>query len=46
MFLCSVPNVLLTKFYSGYQIEKNEMGVARSTYGREETCKQRFGGET
>ena len=33
MFLRSVPNVFLTKYYSGYQIEKNAMGVARSTYG-------------
>jgi hypothetical protein len=33
MFLTSVPNVLLTKYYSGYQIEKNAMGGAGSTYG-------------
>jgi hypothetical protein len=33
MFLRSVPNVLLTKYYLGYQIEKNVMGGARSTYG-------------
>jgi len=28
------------------QIEKNEMGGACSTYGGEERCTQRFGGET
>jgi hypothetical protein len=33
MFLKNVPNVLLTKYYSGYQIEKNAMGGVRSTYG-------------
>jgi len=33
MFLRGVPNVLLTKYYSGYQIEKNAMGGAHSNYG-------------
>ena len=28
------------------KIEKNEMGGVCSTYGREERCKQDFGGET
>jgi len=36
--------VLLTKYYSGYQIEKNEMGGACSMYGVEERCIQGFGG--
>jgi len=31
-------DLLLTKYYSGDQIEKNEMGGACSTYGREESC--------
>jgi len=30
----------------GDQIDKNEMGVACSTYGGEERCIQGFGGET
>jgi len=42
--LCS--DVLLTKYYSGGQIEKNEMGGACSTYGGEERCVQGFGRET
>jgi hypothetical protein len=29
----STQTVLITKYYSGNQIEKNEMGGARSTYG-------------
>jgi hypothetical protein len=33
MFLRSLPNVLLTKYFSGYQIEKNAMSGARSNYG-------------
>jgi hypothetical protein len=36
-------SVLLTLYYSDDQIEKN---VARSTYGREKTYIQGFGGET
>jgi len=35
-----------TKYYSGDQIEKNEMGGACSTYGGEERRIQGFGGET
>jgi hypothetical protein len=44
LFDDSVP--LLTKYFSGNQIEKNEMGGACSTYGGEERCMQDFGGET
>jgi hypothetical protein len=36
----------LTKYYSGDQIEKNEIGGAHSTYGGKERCIQGFGGET
>ena len=32
--------------FSGDELEKNEMGVACSTYGGEESCIQGFGGET
>jgi hypothetical protein len=38
--------VLINKYYSGNQIEKNEMGGACSTYGGKERCIQDFGGET
>ena len=38
--------MLITKHYSGDQIEKNEMGGACSMYGGEERCIQGFGGET
>jgi hypothetical protein len=38
--------VLLTKYYSGVQIKKTEMGGACSTYVREERFVQGFGGET
>jgi hypothetical protein len=34
------------KYYLGNQIEKNEMGAARSTYGGKERCIQDFGGDT
>jgi len=37
---------VLTKYYSGVKIEKNEMGGACSTYGGEERRIQGFGGET
>ena len=37
---------ILTKHYSGDQIEKNEIGGSLSTYGGEERCIQGFGGET
>ena len=39
---CSVH---LTKYYSGDQIKKTEMGRARNTYGVEERCTQGCGGE-
>jgi hypothetical protein len=38
--------VLLTQYFSGDKIEKNEMGGACSTYGGEERHIQGFGGET
>jgi hypothetical protein len=38
--------VLLNRFYSGVQIEKNEIGRACGMYGRQERCIQGFGGET
>jgi hypothetical protein len=38
--------VLVTKYYSGNQIEKNEMGGECSTCGEKERCIQDFGGET
>ena len=41
----SVSSVLLVKYYSVDQIEKNEMGGACSTYGGEVRCVQDFGGE-
>jgi hypothetical protein len=37
--------VLLTKYYSGDKIEKNEMGWACNTYRGQERCIQGFGGE-
>jgi hypothetical protein len=41
--LCSV---LLTNYYSGHQIKKNEMGGACGTYAEQESCIKGFGGET
>jgi hypothetical protein len=38
--------VLITKYYSGDQIKKNEVGGACSTYGGEEKCIKDFGVET
>jgi hypothetical protein len=38
--------VLVTKYYSGDQIKKNEVGGVYSTYGGGERCIQDFGGET
>ena len=38
--------MLLTKYYSSGQIEKNEMGGACSTMGGEERCIQGFGEQT
>ena len=37
--------LLLTKYYSGDQIEMNEMGGACGVCGGEERCIQCFGGE-
>ena len=33
-----LPPVYATKYYLGYQIEKNEMGGSCSMYGGEERC--------
>ena len=41
----AVLDVLRNKYYSGDQIEKNEMGGTCGTYGGEERCVQRFCGE-
>jgi hypothetical protein len=41
--LCSV---LLTKYHSGDQVKKTEMGRTCGTYGGEERCIQGFSGET
>jgi hypothetical protein len=38
--------LLLAKYYTGYKIEKNEMGGACGTYGVEESCILGFGRET
>jgi hypothetical protein len=38
-------SVLLTKYYSGDQIKKNEVGGAFNMYGEGEKCMQGFGGE-
>jgi hypothetical protein len=38
--------LLCTKHYSGYQIEKNNMGGACNMYGGDETFIQGFGRET
>jgi hypothetical protein len=38
--------LLLTKYYSDDQIEKNEMGGVCSTFRGEKRCVQGFGGET
>jgi hypothetical protein len=47
---CPPPNwvseKLLDSYYSGDQIEKNEMGGARNTFWGEERFIQGFGGET
>ena len=39
-------SILLAKYYSGSQIQKNDMGKACSTYGGQERCIQVLGGET
>jgi hypothetical protein len=41
--MCSVP---FTKYHSGDQIEKNQIGRACSTYGRHESCIHVIGGQT
>jgi len=38
--------VFFTKYYSGYQIEKNVMGGACDTNGKQETCIHISDGET
>jgi hypothetical protein len=42
-YLCSV---LLTKYHSGDQVKKTEMGRTCGTYGGEERCIKGFSGET
>jgi hypothetical protein len=39
-------SVLLTQYFSGDKIEKNEMGGIWSMYGEEERLIQGFGGKT
>ena len=41
-----ITSVLLTKYYSDDQIEKNEVGGACNTFVEYEGCIQGFGGET
>jgi hypothetical protein len=38
--------VFLTKYHSGDQVDKNEMGGACSMYGEEERCRKGFGRKT
>jgi hypothetical protein len=38
--------VIITKYYPGNKIEKNDMSGACSMYGGKERCIQDFGGET
>jgi hypothetical protein len=40
----AVRSVLLTKYYLGDKMKENEVGVARTTYGEEESCVRDFGG--
>jgi hypothetical protein len=44
IFLVTFLSVLFTKYHSGYQIKKTEMGRACGTYGGEEGWIQSFGG--
>ena len=37
---------LVTQYFAGDKIEKNEMGGACGTYGGRESCAQGFGAET
>jgi len=39
-----VRSLMITEYYSGDQIEKNEMGRACSMYGEEKRCKRGFRG--
>jgi hypothetical protein len=41
-----VAPVLLTKYHSGDEVKKTEMGRTCGTYGGEEKCIQGFSGET
>jgi hypothetical protein len=40
----ALRSVLLTKYYSGDQVQKNRMGKVCGTYGRQEISIQGFGG--
>jgi hypothetical protein len=42
--IAQTSSVLITKYYSGDQNKKNEVGGACSTYGGGERCIQDFGG--
>jgi hypothetical protein len=42
----ALRSTLLTKYYLGDQIKKNQMDRACSMYGRQEICIQGFGGGT
>jgi hypothetical protein len=41
-----ILEILITKYYSGNQIEKTEMGGACGTYGGRVRCIPDFGGKT
>jgi len=41
-----IARELLTTYYSGHQIKKNEMGGACVTYGGQERCVQSTGAQT
>jgi hypothetical protein len=42
----SLMILLLTQYWAGGKIEKNEMGWACGAYGGGKSCAQGFGGET